>query len=389
MRLSISSAILRSTTTMKPKIIFVLSAFTVGGAEKQWAIYLAHRPKDFDVDVEIITVHPTTAGSAHVEKTFRNLGVGITLVSYPTMSFPQFFWKLYQTIRQSKPTIVHTVLTGSVGTWGRLAAWLAGVPHIIQSDLSLRLNFTRTHKLLNPFLNRQTDVFLPNAHAIADRLAASGVPREKIFIMPNITDCEKFDPRKVASLRGEWGIPEGAMVAGFMGRFRHVKRIDLILDALLLLPEKERPDYLVLGGEGEMMPMVKERMAANAWLRDHVKLLGTVEDTPGFFASVDYTLLASDTEGVPNVVLESLAMERPVVATRVSDVPLLLEGAGFLANVGDAASIADGIRAVQALSSEQRRNMGQIGRARVLEQFELSKAAKAFWDAHKRVLEGK
>jgi glycosyltransferase involved in cell wall biosynthesis len=371
----------------KPKIIFILSAFTVGGAEKQWAIYLKNRPKDFDVDIEIITIHPTTSGSAHVEQMFRELGVKITLVSHPDMSFPQFFWTLYRTIQTSKPTLVHTVLTGSVGTWGRLAALLAGVPHIVQSDLTMMLEFTRSHKLLDPFLNRRTDIFLPNAHAIADRLVRSGVPREKIFVMPNITDGERFNPRKVKSLRAEWGIPESAVVAGFIARFRPEKRIDLLLDAMLLVPENERPDYLVMAGEGQVMPMVKERVAADPWLRDHVKLLGTVENTPGFFASVDYTLLTSDSEGIPNVVLEAMAMERPVVATRVSDVPIVLEGAGFLADMGDARGIAEGIRKVQAMTPEERNALGKKGRAKVLEQFELSKAAKAFWDVHRQVLQ--
>ena len=383
-----SSGSLKTEVAMKePKIIFVLSAFTVGGAEKQWAIYLKNRPRDFDVDIEIITIHPTTSGSAHVEGMFRELGVKITLVSHPDMSFPQFFWTLYRTIQRSKPTLVHTVLTGSVGTWGRLAAWLAGVPYIVQSDLTMMLEFTRSHKLLDPFLNRQTDIFLPNAHAIADRLVRGGVPREKIFVMPNITDGEKFNPRKVKSLRSEWGIPENAVVAGFIARFRPEKRIDLLLEAMLLVPENERPDYLVMGGEGQTMPMVKERVAADRWLREHVKLLGTVENTPGFFASVDYTLLTSDSEGIPNVVLEAMAMEKPVVATRVSDVPIVLAGAGFLADMGDARGIAEGIRKVQAMTPEERNALGKKGRAKVLEQFELSKAAKAFWDAHKQVLE--
>jgi glycosyltransferase involved in cell wall biosynthesis len=385
--LATSSSKLKTEVVMKkPKIIFILSAFTVGGAEKQWAIYLKNRPQDFDVDIEIITIHPTTSGSAHVEQMFRELGVKITLVSHPDMSFPQFFWTLYRTIQRSKPTLVHTVLTGSVGTWGRLAAWLAGVPYIVQSDLTMMLEFTRSHKLLDPFLNRQTDIFLPNAHAIADRLVRSGVPREKIFVMPNITDGEKFNPRKVKSLRPEWGMPDNATIAGFIARFRPEKRIDLLLDAMLLVPENERPDYLVMGGEGQMMPMVKERVAADPWLREHVKLLGTVENTPGFFASVDYTLLTSDSEGIPNVVLEAMAMEKPVVATRVSDVPIVLEGAGFLADMGDAAGIAEGIRKVQAMTPEERNALGKKGRAKVLEKFELSKAAKAFWDVHKKVL---
>jgi glycosyltransferase involved in cell wall biosynthesis len=383
----ISAASSASQVITKPKIVYILSSFTVGGAEKQWVIYLQNRPKDFDVDVEVITILPTTAGAKFVEQSFRDLGVKLTMLDRSSMPMLAFFWKLYSTIKASKATIVHTVLTGSVGTWGRLAALLAGVPHIIQSDLTMMLEFTRSHKLLDPFLNRQTDIFLPNAYAIADRLVSSGIPREKIFVMPNITDGERFNPRKVKSLRDQWNIPENAVVAGFIARFRPEKRIDLLLDAILLVPENERPDYLVMGGEGPTMPMVKGRVAADPWLQAHCKLLGTVENTPGFFASVDYTLLTSDSEGIPNVVLEAMAMERPVVATRVSDVPIVLEGAGFLADMGDAGGIAEGIRKVQALSPEQRNALGKKGRAKVLEQFELSKAATAFWDAHKRVLE--
>jgi glycosyltransferase involved in cell wall biosynthesis len=64
----------------------------------------------------------------------------------------------------------------------------------------------------------------------------------------------------------------------------------------------------------------------------------------------------------------------------------VLEGAGFLADMGDAKGIAEGIRKVQAMTPEERNALGKKGRAKVLEQFELSKAAKAFWDVHKQVV---
>jgi glycosyltransferase involved in cell wall biosynthesis len=371
---------------VKPKIVFIMSSFTLGGAEKQWALYLSSRPKDFDFDVEIITILPTPEGCEFVEKLFLDLGVKITLVDYSKQSFLQFFWNLYRTIRQTKPSLVHTVLTGSVGTWGRLAALIAGVPRIVQSDLTMMLEFTRAHKLLDPFLNRQTDIFLPNAHAIADRLVSHGVPREKIFVVPNITDGERFNPQRVKSIRSSWGIPDQAIVAGFVARFRPEKRIDVLLDAMLLVPENERPDYLVLGGDGTEMRMVQARVKNDPWLTKHCKLVGTVEDTPSFFASVDYTLLTSDSEGIPNVVLEALAMEKPVVATDVSDVPLVLEGCGFVGKMGQPATIAEGIRKMQALTPEARKALGKKGRAKVLENFELSKATKVFWDAHKAIL---
>jgi glycosyltransferase involved in cell wall biosynthesis len=92
--------------------------------------------------------------------------------------------------------------------------------------------------------------------------------------------------------------------------------------------------------------------------------------------------LTSQNEGSPNVVLEAMAMEKPVVSTKVADVPRILEGAGILAEVNDAKSIAEGIRQMQKLSREERARLGKRGREKILETFELSKAAKVFWDAH-------
>ncbi len=365
---------------MKPKILFVMSSFTVGGAEKQWAQYLSAKPSNLEVDLEIIVFFP--ASSASVEKSFQDLGVKIILIERRNLSFPQFFWQLYRTIRTSKPTIVHTVMTGSMGTWGRLAAFLAGVPRVIHSDRTLYLDDTRAQLVLRPLLDRFTHRFLPNAHTTADWLVTRGIPRRKIAVMPNVTNIEKFHPQKVKSIRATWGIPETATVAGYIAKFRPEKRIDLLLDAMLLVPENERPDYLIMGGDGPMMPQVKARIEVDPWLSKHCRLLGIVEDTPSFLASVDYTLLTSENEGSPNVVLEAMAMEKPVVSTTVADVPRILEGAGILAEMGNVQSVAEGIRKMQKLSRAERAVLGKRGREKILETFELSKAAKVFWDAH-------
>jgi glycosyltransferase involved in cell wall biosynthesis len=364
---------------MKPKIVFVMSSFTVGGAEKQWAQYLSAKP-NLDVDLEIIVFLPPS--SASVEQSFKDLGAKITLLERSKLPFPQFFWQLVRYMQSSKPTIVHTVMTGSMGTWGRLAAMLAGVPNIIHSDRSLHPSDTRLQLALRPFLDRFTHRFLPNAHATADWLVSRGIPRSKITVMPNVTNVQKFNPQKVKSSRERWGISEHLKVAGYIAKFRPEKRIDILLQAMLLVPEAERPDYLVMGGDGPLMPEIKANIEADPWLKKHCRLLGIVEDTPEFLASVDYTLLTSENEGSPNVVLEAMAMEKPVVSTKVADVPRILEGAGILAEVNDPKSIAEGIRKMQKLSPEERAKLGKRGREKILETFELSKAAKVFWEAH-------
>lgn len=368
------------------KIVFVMNGFMLGGAEKQLATLFSARPSFMnDIDVHIITFLPTR--SPLIANWFAAMGVKSTLVNREAMAFPSFFWKLVKTIRSMRPQIVHTLLDSSTGAWGRLAAWMAGVPNIFHSDLSLREEGTRAHLLLRPYLDRLTRRFLPNAEATAERLMRSGVPREKILVIPNGVDLDKFSPESVGSPRTAWGIPDAAVVAGFLGRFHPIKRLDLLLDAVTRLPVDDRPDYLMLGGDGPTMPTVRERVAADPWLSERCRLLGEVTDVPGFMAGIDYLVLCSDTEGLSNAVLEAMAMQKPIVATNVSDLPKLIRNVGFTANVGDATSLAHALRQMRQLSAEERLAMGKAARDRVLAHYDLKVIGKRFWQAHLDVLE--
>lgn len=364
-------------------ITFVLNSLTMGGAEAQLAALVAARP-DYAraAKLHIVTMLPNN--SPVIEERFRAEGVTWTLIDRTALSFPRFFWRLYRTIRHTRPQIVHTLLRGSTSTWGCLAARLAGVPYVFHSDLSLdpEAHMTRLQKVLQPVVDRMTTRFLPNAEAIAEKHLRSGVPAHKVLVVPNGVDLSRFAPDKAVSARTQWNIPDSAVVAGFLGMFRPEKRPGLLFDALLTLPESERPDYVVMAGDGPLMPELRQRVADHPWLQQRCRLLGVVEDTPAFLAGIDYLVLCSDTEGLPNAVLEAMAMNKPVVATSVSDVHKLIEGVGFLAEPGDAASLAAALGKMQQLTPEARYAMGEVGRARALERYEMKRAAQLFWDAH-------
>lgn len=363
------------------RIVFILGSLSLGGAERQLAAMLEHRSaRARDLDIQLVTLLPPR--SEALVTRFEELGLPITLVDRSTRSFPRFLFELVRTVRRLGPAIVHTRLDSTAGIWGRVAAWLARTPVIVQSDRNEAVYGTRVQKALRPFIDRFTTRFFPNASVIADRLVRSGVPQHKIRVIPNGVDLREFDPERAADLRGAWGVPEGAVVAGFLGRFAQQKRLDLLFDALVSLPPEERPDRVALAGDGEKMAMVRERIAGDAWLREHCLVLGVANDIPAFMKSIDYLVLPSDFEGLPNVVLEALAMARPVVSTRISDVPALIEGAGFLADRGESASVADALRSMQALAPDERRALGARGRARIEREYDLDVVAEGFWNAH-------
>ena len=141
-----------------------------------------------------------------------------------------------------------------------------------------------------------------------------------------------------------------------------------LLDAILALPENERPDYLVLGGDGPTMPMVKARVAADPWLKECCRVLGVVTDPPGFLASIDYLVLPSDSEGLPNVLLESMASAKTMIASRVADVPTLIEGVGLLMEPGNQASLEAAFRKMCEMGAPGRAHLGEkaaAARARI------------------------
>lgn len=370
--------------TRPPKVLFVMASYAVGGTELQLASLIANRPGwARGYALESVTFLPPR--SAEVAERFASLGVVNTLIDREATSFPRFFARLLRQVRRSRPDVLHAMLDSSTGAWGRLAGVVAGVPAIVQSDRSIVEEGTSTHFRLRPFLDGRTKRFLPNAHAIAERLTRSGVPAERITVVPSGVDLGRFDPDAVHG-SGRFRRRQGDVVAGFVGRFHAVKRIDLLLRAVASLPDGARPDRLVLAGDGPEAPAVREQVAADPWLREHVELLGTCTDVPAFLAEIDYLILSSEVEGAPNAVIEAMAMRKPVVATRVSDVPTIVGETGSLAEPGDADSLAAAIAAMQALSSEARAERGAAARLRVEREYDVKVVAERFWDAHRRLL---
>ena len=368
-------------------IVMVMSAYQLGGTERQLASLIEHRPS-YAKDFQLHTITFREASSEAIARRFEREGVRNTLVDRRTQTFLSFFFGVARTMARLKPDVVITLLDSSSGAWGRLAAWLVGVRNIVHSDQSLMVEGTRAHLFLRPFLDRVTRRFLPNAEAIAARLVRDGVRAERITVIPTAVDLGLFDPGSVLGVRDAWAVPGHAIVAGFVGRFADVKRIDILLDAMLELPVDRRPDYLVLAGDGPTMPAVRERVSSDAWLADRCILLGTIDEIPEFMASIDFLVLASRIEGLPNVVLEAMAMAKPVVATRVSDVPAVIEGCGFLAEPLDVTSLARAIGDMVALTPEERDRLGRTGRRRIERDYELDTVAKRFWDAQLELISG-
>jgi radical SAM protein with 4Fe4S-binding SPASM domain len=193
---------------------------------------------------------------------------------------------------------------------------------------------------------------------------------EFVEVMPEGVDLGRFDPasRDRAAARERWQIPSGAWVVVCLARLHPQKGQDnLLLAAREVL--KKRPECLFLfAGDGEDRGRL-ERLANHLGLQKVVRFLGPVDDVPDLLAASDVLCQPSLTEGLPNAVMEAMAMALPIVATNVGGLPDAVEDgrSGILVRPHDIRALS---KSLAELMPECARELGRGARARVVREFD-------------------
>jgi glycosyltransferase involved in cell wall biosynthesis len=161
------------------------------------------------------------------------------------------------------------------------------------------------------------------ADGTADRLRAAGLPDP--VVIPNAVFPQRATTHR-GVIRERLGLTPDVPVALCVARMEPQKRHDVLLDAWARVGGDA---VLLLAGDGSLRTQLVRR-CAELGLTDTVRFLGTRADVHDLLAAADVTVLTSDWEGMPVAVLESMAADRPVVATDVSGVRDVLAGGGGL-----------------------------------------------------------
>jgi glycosyltransferase involved in cell wall biosynthesis len=167
---------------------------------------------------------------------------------------------------------------------------------------------------------RRYDRVVCVSHDLFEQCAAFGVKPERLCEIPNAIDGVAFrraGPPAAAAMRAELGTPPGRLVIGAAGRLSPEKGFERLVEAVGRLIAEGRDVELWIAGEGAGRARLEElRGMLPEPHRERVRLLGFVAEPRALFEALDVFCLSSLREGLPNVVLEAMAMEVPVVATR-------------------------------------------------------------------------
>lgn len=153
-----------------------------------------------------------------------------------------------------------------------------------------------------------------------------------------------------------------------VARLSAQKGLPLLLDAAARIARNGTAFHLTLIGDGEMRPGI-ERQISDLDLADRVTITGwaSSEEVRRHIGESRAMILPSFAEGLPVVIMEALALERPVVASFIAGTPELVDqDCGWLVPAGDVEAIAAAMETVLAAPVEKIRTMGQEGRRRVL-----------------------
>jgi len=290
-------------------------------------------------------------------------------------------WRLTKLMRQRQIDAVVTVGTGGDKMfWGRLAARAAGVPVICSALHSTGLpdHVELPNRLLAPITDAFIGVAEPHGRYLIEH---EGCPARKVRVIPNGVDLERFHPRwPQSTVQQELTIAPGTPVVGIVAALRPEKNHELFLQAAALV-RKELPEtQFLIVGDGPQREKL-ESLAGELSLTGAVRFLGTRSDVPQLLSLVDVLLITSHMEANPISILEAMACEKPVIATRVGSIPeTVLDGkTGYLVAPGNAAELAD--RVVELLVHPDRAaTMGRAGREHVIAAWSIDRTVAGYQD---------
>ena len=232
--------------------------------------------------------------------------------------------RLHRTMKAFRPDVVLSYWAHPDGEVAVRMAHRHGVPAVVMvggSDvLLLGRNGQRKNKILD--VMRNADAVVTVSEDLASTLSNDGIDSEKLRVVRRGVDRLVFAPGEKTVARRGLGVPENSAVLISVGRLVPVKGHTHLLQACRLLVARGASFRCYLLGDGPLRAEL-QRQITQLGLDGVVELKGaqTQGQLAEWYRAADMTVLPSLSEGVPNVLMESIACETPFVASDVGGIP--------------------------------------------------------------------
>jgi glycosyltransferase involved in cell wall biosynthesis len=368
-------------TRLRLRILHVITGLEIGGAERV-LLETARYQQAQGHEVAVCTLRPEGPLAPAVREVCPlytvNMGHALT---------PFVAWKLARLMRRGRYDVVHSYLY-QANLVARVAARLAGVPVNISS---VRCSYTWLrwpHFAADRWTAHFADCITSVSEATRQfSIQREGLPVKKMVTLRNGIEVSRFDKltnreETRARMRQTLGYAPDDLVVCMTGRLHPQKGHTYLFQAAACLKERFPGLRLLIIGDGPERAALEAEAQARG-LGNIVQFLGMRKDVPELLASSDIFAFPSLYEGLPNAVLEAMAMSLPVVASTADGTVEVIENErdGLLVPTGDAAALEVALARVLG-DAELRQRLAQAGRQRVLADFTFEKMMRETEDLY-------
>lgn len=293
-------------------------------------------------------------------------GIEVIRISMGRISYPSAILKFRRMIENFSIDIINTHSSRD--------SWLASIAGRLSKRRPMIL---RTRHLSTPISRSRLSRFLyerlphkviTTGEAIRRQMIEdNGFDEKRIISIPTGVDLNLFDPERVnGTLRSDWGVPAYVPVIGMVAVIRSWKGHEYFVDAAgIVLKEFPEARFFIVG-DGPRKEIVSNYIKARG-LQDSIIMTGQRDDIPHVMASFDIVVLPSyANEGLPQSLIQAMAMGKPVIASNVGSIPeVVIDGkTGYLVPPRSPSAIAEKIISLLK-DNGLRLEMGDEGRSLV------------------------
>jgi len=353
------------TGVKKIKILHLVSTLDIGGVQKQIVEVIKR------LEGEKFSNYVGSFSSGFLVEALKKINIPSVIFRRDFRFDPFLPFRIALYLKKEKVDILHTYLF-TANTWGRLGGIIARTPVIVASERNAIPWKNSLHIFLDSILSLFTSRIVACSSAIRELNLRKGfIKEEKISVIYNGVDTEKFKPGKKKKSRKELALPENALIIGSAGRLHWCKGYRFLLEAVNSLKNTYPHLYLMLVGEGEERKNL-EKLVERLDLRERVIFTGEVEEVLPFIQSWDVGVFPSLHEGFGISIAETMACGIPVIASRTGGIPEVVGKAGIMVERGNSCQLAKAIEKLIG-SPSLRETLGKEGRKRIEKYFSISR----------------
>jgi glycosyltransferase involved in cell wall biosynthesis len=335
----------------KCKLMIISHDLAVGGLQK--VVVNICKAIDREIfDVSVLCLRHLGEFTNEIEE------MGIKIFCLPQKNRTDYlsFLKVAKILNEQRIDVIHTHNTQPFID-GTIGALLSRVKTIVHTDHARifpdKIRYMVAERIMSLFAYRVVGVSENTSQNLIKYLKIS---RNKIRTIYNGIESSKYFIKiNVKQFKKELSIDHNWPIIGNVGRLVKEKGLQYLLKAIKNLALDYPKIKLIIVGDGDLKEELKS-IALELGIHQHVKFFGNRTDVPKLLKIFDIFVLSSISEGMPMVLLEAMASECPIIATKVGGIPRIIEDNrnGSLVDSGNPDLLSDEI--IRVLTDQNLRN---------------------------------